>query len=49
MALTNAEKQAGYRERHLGVDGGKRRLTLFIDAPLPARNSNGWRIARVIQ
>jgi hypothetical protein len=23
MALTNAEKQARYRERHLGVDGEK--------------------------
>jgi hypothetical protein len=37
MALTNAEKQARYRARHLGVDGGKRRLTLFIDASTGAQ------------
>jgi hypothetical protein len=37
MALTNAEKQARYRERHLGVNGEKRRLTLFIDATTGAQ------------
>jgi hypothetical protein len=37
MALTNAEKQARYRERHLGVNGEKRRLTLFIDASAGAK------------
>lgn len=31
MAMTNAEKQARYREKHLkGVDGGKERLQAII-------------------
>lgn len=33
MALTNAEKQARYRERHLGVDGTKVAVHLFLSAP----------------
>jgi hypothetical protein len=37
MALRNAEKQARYRERHLGENGGKRRLTLFIEASTGAQ------------
>ena len=37
MAFTNSEKQARYRERHLGVNGQKRRLTLFIDATTKAQ------------
>jgi hypothetical protein len=32
MALTNTEKQARYRERHLGVDGEKVRVGLILDA-----------------
>jgi hypothetical protein len=32
MPLTNAEKQARYRERHLGVDGEKARIQLFLSA-----------------
>jgi hypothetical protein len=30
MALTNAEKQARYRERHLGRRGEKARVQLFL-------------------
>jgi hypothetical protein len=37
MALSNAEKQARYRERHLGVDGTKRRVTLYIGAAAKGR------------
>jgi len=44
MALSNAEKQARYRERHLGVDGGKRRLTHFIDAATGVTEWHGIKI-----
>jgi predicted DNA-binding ribbon-helix-helix protein len=37
MALTNAEKQARYRERHLGVDGEKARVQLFLSADTKAQ------------
>jgi predicted DNA-binding ribbon-helix-helix protein len=37
MALTNAEKQARYRERHLGVDGEKARVQLFLSASTKAQ------------
>jgi len=37
MALTNAEKQARYRERHLGVDGEKSRVQLFLSATAKAQ------------
>jgi hypothetical protein len=30
MALTNAEKQARYREWHLGIDDEKTRVQLFL-------------------
>jgi hypothetical protein len=30
MALTAAEKQGRYRERHLGIDGAKLRIQLFV-------------------
>jgi hypothetical protein len=33
MALTNIEKQARYRECHLGVDSEKARIGLILDAP----------------
>jgi hypothetical protein len=54
MALTNAEKQARYRERHLGVDGGKRRLTLFIDANTGAQldrlaHRKGYSVTAVVE
>jgi hypothetical protein len=32
MPLTNAERQHAYRERHLGVDGEKKRVQLFLSA-----------------
>jgi predicted DNA-binding ribbon-helix-helix protein len=34
MALSNSEKQARYRERHLGVDGEKARVGLILDATI---------------
>jgi hypothetical protein len=38
VTLTNAEKQARYRERHLGVDGEKVRIGLIsISTPAPGR------------
>jgi hypothetical protein len=54
MALTNAEKQARYRERHLGVDGEKRRLTLFIDAGTGAQldrlaHRKGYSVTAVVE
>jgi hypothetical protein len=30
MAMTNAEKQRAYRERHLGFDGEKSRMQLVL-------------------
>jgi hypothetical protein len=37
MALTNAEKQARYRERHLGAEGEKARVQLFLNASTRAQ------------
>jgi hypothetical protein len=37
MVLTNAERQARYRERHLGVDGEKSRIQLFLNATTRAQ------------
>jgi hypothetical protein len=37
MALTNAEKQARYRKRHLGVRGTKSRVQLFLSADTKAQ------------
>ena len=37
MTLTNAEKQARYRERHLGVDGEKVRVGLNLNAGTRAK------------
>jgi predicted DNA-binding ribbon-helix-helix protein len=37
MALTNAEKQARYRERHLGIDGEKTRVQLFLSVEAKAQ------------
>jgi len=37
MALTTAEKQRRYRKRHLGVDGTKDRIQLFISVQAKAR------------
>jgi hypothetical protein len=37
MALTNAQKQAQYRQRHLGTDGEKARVQLILDAAARAQ------------
>jgi hypothetical protein len=37
MALTNAEKQARYRERHLGRRGEKARVQLFLSIDTKAQ------------
>lgn len=37
MALTNAEKQARYRQRHLGRHGEKARVQLFLSAGAKAQ------------
>jgi hypothetical protein len=37
VTLTNAEKQARYRERHLGVDGEKARVGLNLNAGTRAK------------
>jgi hypothetical protein len=37
VTLTNAEKQARYRERHLGVDGEKVRVGLILNATTRAK------------
>jgi hypothetical protein len=37
MALSNTEKQARYRERHLGVDGEKARVGLILNATTRAK------------
>jgi macrodomain Ter protein organizer (MatP/YcbG family) len=37
MALSNCEKQARYRERHLGADGKKARVGLILDATTRAK------------
>jgi hypothetical protein len=37
MALTNAEKQARYRERHLGIDGEKTLVQLFLSVEAKAQ------------
>jgi hypothetical protein len=54
VALTNAEKQARYRERYLGVNGEKRRLTLFIDASTgaqldPLAHRKGYSVTAVVE
>jgi len=37
MALTSAEKQRRYHERHLGVHGSKERIQLFISVQKKAQ------------
>jgi predicted DNA-binding ribbon-helix-helix protein len=43
VTLTNAEKQARYRERHLGADGEKMRVGVNLDA---ATRTKMGRLAR---
>ena len=54
MALSNAEKQRRYRERHLGVDGEKARIQLFLSATTRAQldrlaRHNGYTVTALIQ
>jgi predicted DNA-binding ribbon-helix-helix protein len=37
MPLTNAEKQRAYRERHLGIRGGKTRIQLILSTSTRAQ------------
>lgn len=54
MALTSAEKQRRYRERHLGVDGSKERIQFFVSAQTKAQLGRlarhyGYTITRIIE
>jgi hypothetical protein len=54
MALTAAEKQQRYRERHLGVDGAKDRIQLFISAQAKAQlrrlaRHHGCTVTKVVE
>jgi hypothetical protein len=54
MALTSAEKQRRYRERHLGFDGNKDRLQLLISVPAKAQlarlaRHRGYTITKLIE
>jgi hypothetical protein len=54
MTLTNAEKQARYRERHLGIDGEKTRVQLFLSVEAKAQlervtRHNGYTVTALIE
>lgn len=54
MALTPAEKQQRYRERHLGVNGGKQRIQFFISVQPKAQLDRlalhyGYTVTNVIE
>jgi hypothetical protein len=54
MALTSAEKQRRYRDRHLGVDGTKERIQLFISVQAKAQLGrlachHGYTVTKVIE
>ena len=49
VTLTNAEKQARYRERHLGVDGEKVRVGLNLNAGSPGRKWTALHATEVVQ
>jgi hypothetical protein len=54
VTLTNAEKQARYRERHLGVDGEKVRVGLTLNASTRAKMGRlaryrGYTITTVVE
>ena len=54
MALTSAEKQRRYRERHLGVHGSKERIQLFVSVQTKAQLGRvarhyGYTITRIIE
>ena len=54
MALTNVEKQARCRERHLGAVGEKARVQLVLSAATKAQlgrlaNHNGYTVTAMIE
>jgi hypothetical protein len=54
MALSSAEKQRRYRERHLGVRGSKQRMQLFVRIHAKAQierlaHYNGYSITKMIE
>jgi hypothetical protein len=54
MALTSAEKQQRYRERHLGFHGTKERIQLFISVQAKAQlgrlaRHHGYTVTKVIE
>jgi hypothetical protein len=54
MALTTAEKQQRYRQRHLGVKGRKQRIQFFVSVQAKAQLERlalhyGYTITRVIE
>jgi hypothetical protein len=54
VAFTNAEKQQRYRERHLGLDGTKRRVQHFLSVPTKAQLDRlahyyGYTVTQVIE
>jgi hypothetical protein len=54
MALTSAEKQQRYRERHLGLRGTKERIQLFISVQAKAQlgrlaRHHGYTVTKVIE
>jgi hypothetical protein len=54
MALTSAEKQQRYRERHLGIHGTKERIQFFISVQTRAQLGRlarhyGYTVTKVIE
>jgi hypothetical protein len=54
MALTSAEKQQRYRERHLGIHGTKERIQFFINVQTRAQLGRlarhyGYTVTKVIE
>jgi len=54
MALTTAEKQRRYRQRHLGVDGTKDRIQLFISVQTKAQlrrlaRHHGYTVTKAVE
>ncbi len=54
MALTSAEKQQRYRERHLGLHGTKQRVQLFISVQTKAQlgrlaRHHGYTVTKAIE
>jgi hypothetical protein len=54
MALTSAEKQQRYRERHLGVHGAKQRIQFFVSVQTKAQLGrlalhHGYTVTKMIE